>query len=44
MAKQMSNARLNIIQGGEDAGSPMRFILTELLDMMRDRVERAEKK
>lgn len=44
LAKQMSHARLNIIQGGDDAGTPMRFILTELLDILRDRVERVEKK
>ena len=44
LAKQMSHARVSIIQGDGEGGTPLRFILTELLDILRDRVERLEKK
>jgi hypothetical protein len=44
LAKQMSNARFTVMQGAGEGGTPLRFILTELLDILRDRVERVEKK
>lgn len=44
LAKQMSNARVSIIQGDGEGGTPFRFILNELLEILRDRVERVEKK
>lgn len=44
LAKQMSQARISIFQGDGEGGTPLRFILTELLDILRERVGRLEKK
>lgn len=42
MAKSMSNSRVSIIQGGDDGGTPFKFMLTELLEILRERVERPQ--
>lgn len=40
LAKQMNNARFTVLQGGEgDGGTPLRYILNEVLDIWRERVE-----
>jgi len=36
MARSMSDSRINIIQG--DGGTPFKFVLLELLDILRDRM------
>ena len=43
MAKSMSNARVNIIQSDEKSGTPFKFVLTELLDILRERMEGVQK-
>ena len=43
LASNMSNARFNVIQGNGDGSTPFKFILTELVDILRDRIERVEK-
>jgi hypothetical protein len=46
MAKSMNNTRVHIIQGdtnGGGGGTPFRFIMTELLDILRERMENLEK-
>ena len=46
MAKSMNNTRVHIIQGdgaGNGGGTPFRFIMTELLDILRERMEHLEK-
>ncbi len=43
MAKSMSNSRVNIIQGDGNGGSLFKFMLTELVDILRERVEGVEK-
>lgn len=42
LARSMSNARLNIYQGNGESGTPFKFILTELMDILRERMERIE--
>lgn len=44
LAKQMNNARVSIIQGEGGSGTPLRFILNELLEILHDRVERLDEK
>jgi hypothetical protein len=39
----MSNSRVNIIQGDGNGSRPFRFILSEVLDILRERMERLEK-
>jgi hypothetical protein len=39
LAKSMSNARLNIIQQDGNGGTPFKFVLTELMDILRDRMD-----
>jgi hypothetical protein len=43
LAKSMSNSRVTILQGGNDGSTPFRFALTELLDILRERVEGVQK-
>jgi flotillin len=43
MATSMSNSRLNIIQGDGEGGTPFKFVLMELLDILRDRMGNLEK-
>ena len=43
LAKSMGNARVNIIQGEGEGGSPFRFILDEMMDIMRERVDKLPK-
>ncbi len=44
IASSMSNARLNIYQGGGEGGTPFKFILTELMEILKERMEHIEKK
>ncbi|MGB8646848.1 MAG: SPFH domain-containing protein [Anaerolineae bacterium] len=41
LAKSMSNSHFNIIQGG-DGGTPFKFMLTELVNILRDRIDHLE--
>ena len=43
VAKSMSNTRVNIIQGDGNGSTPFRFILSEVLDILRERMESLEK-
>jgi flotillin len=43
VAKSMSNSRINIIQGDGDGGTPFKFMLMELMDILRERIELREK-
>ncbi|MEK7326281.1 MAG: hypothetical protein AAB217_13575 [Chloroflexota bacterium] len=43
MAGSMGNARINIIQSDEKGGTPFKFVLTELLDILRERMEGVQK-
>lgn len=43
LAKSMNNARVNIVQGEGAGGTPFRFILDEMMDIMRERIERLPK-
>jgi regulator of protease activity HflC (stomatin/prohibitin superfamily) len=43
MARSMSNSRINVIQGDGEGGTPFRFVLMEVLDILRDRMEGLEK-
>ena len=43
MAHQMQNARFTVLQGGDAGGTPLRFILTEVLDILRERLAKVEK-
>ena len=38
MARSMSNSRINILQGDGEGGTPFKFVLMELLDILRDRM------
>lgn len=38
IAKNMNNSRINIIQSEGDSGTPFKFILTEIIDILRDRL------
>ncbi len=38
VAKSMSNTRVNIMQGDGNGGTPFSYVLTEVLDIMRERV------
>jgi len=38
VASSMSNSRVNIIQGGDDGGTPFKFVLVELLDILQERL------
>ena len=38
MARSMSNSRINIIQGEGESGTPFKFVMLELLDILRDRM------
>ncbi len=43
LAKSMSNSRVSIIQGtGEGGGTPFKLILTELVDILRERMEKLQ--
>jgi len=39
MARQMNNSRINIMQSSGDGGTPFTFILTELMNILRERLE-----
>ena len=39
MSKSMGNARVTLIQGDGEGGTPFKFVLTELLDLLRTRME-----
>lgn len=43
LAKSMSNARVNIIQGDGQGGTPFRYIVTEIMDILRERLEKLPK-
>lgn len=40
VSKSMNNAHVNIIQGGDEAGTPFKFVLVELLDILQERLGR----
>lgn len=40
VASSMSNSRVNIIQGGDDGGTPFKFVLVELMDILRERLDK----
>lgn len=40
VAKSMSHSRVHIIQGGNEGGTPFKFVLVELLEILRERMER----
>ena len=42
MAKSMSNSRVSIMQGGDEGGTPFKFMLVELLEILRERLGRVE--
>ncbi len=43
MAKSMSNSHINILQGDGDAGTPFKFVLTELLTLLQERMDKVQK-
>jgi len=43
LATSMSNSRVSIIHGNGEGGTPFKFILTELMDILRERMEKMGK-
>lgn len=43
MARSMNNSRVSIIQGDGEGGTPFKFILAELMDILRERMENINK-
>lgn len=43
LARSMNNSRISIIQGNGEGGTPFKFILMELVDILRERLEGLEK-
>jgi len=43
MASSMSNSRFNIFQGDGEGGTPFKFMLMELMDILRDRMGKLTK-
>jgi len=39
LGKNMNNARFNVIQADKHSGTPFKFVLTELVDILRDRMD-----
>lgn len=42
LAQNMSNTRMTIIQGDGEGGTPFKYILNELLDILRERMEKVQ--
>ncbi|RKZ92391.1 MAG: hypothetical protein DRR19_04345 [Candidatus Parabeggiatoa sp. nov. 1] len=39
LANNLSNSRFHVIQQDGNGGTPFKFVLTELMDIFRDRME-----
>lgn len=44
IGSSLSGARFHVVQGGEDAPSPYQFALTQILDLLQQRLEQVEDK
>jgi len=39
LAKSLNHARFNVIQDNNNGGTPFKFVLTELVDIFRERMK-----